>query len=297
MPKKEVPASKEPPAEEIPARPRLSVVIVSRNDEEALRRCLEAIEASRDRERFEVFVVDAASFDGCPRMDAEFPWITLLRLPRNFGRTRLRNIAVRSTASDVVLFLEPCVEVRQEALTRLAETLETREDAAAAAIALESEAGDPVAAGHRLPDAAELAEWALNGTPITRTEAAGGAVPAADDLAWAIRKSFLQGMNYLDERRFAQNGAPLEVAWQVRNAGRKFLLADGARAVLHQPPEPEDAAEDAADRVSGAAAWIGKHNGIVAGISFRINCFFKALGSGRLGLAWAVATARRIDGT
>ncbi|MGC4050421.1 MAG: hypothetical protein QM757_13670 [Paludibaculum sp.] len=52
-----------------------------------------------------------------------------------------------------------------------------------------------------------------------------------------------------------------------------------------------------ADSVSGAAAFIAKHNGFGAGISFKLKCFFFALGSMKVGLAFSILSGSRLDPT
>jgi GT2 family glycosyltransferase len=276
----------------------MSVVIVAYNCETALRRCVQALESSKDRERMEVLVVDAGSRDGCPRIDSEFPKVTVLRLPRNFGKTRARNIAVRTAQAEIVLFLDPHVELQPDALAAMASALESREDATAVFPALDDEAGQPVALAFRLPSAAQLAEASLRGTSLPRAELENGAAEAVDEWALAVRKTFIGGMNYLDEKRFSEHWSLLEVCWQVRNAGKKIVLAAEARGTLHSPTKLAlDETTYAADRVSGAAAYIGKHDGMGAGISFKVKCFFASLGSLRVSLAMSILSGTRLDPT
>lgn len=291
---KEVPPK--PNAEpEVPAKPRVSIVLVAHNCEPALRRALTALEASRDRSSFEILVVDAGSQDGTGRLDSDFPEITLLRLPRNFGRTRARNIATRSAQADLVLYLDPRVEVAPETVTSLAALLESRDECTAAVPTFLDEAGRPAPAGHVLPSAAELQAAALRAEPLPR--ASGEIVPAAEEYAVMVRRTFLLGMNYLDEKRFSEHWALLEVFWQIRNAGRKVAVCP-APATLHPAGAASfDEALLVADRVSGAAAYIAKHAGLGAAISFRLKCFLGALGSFKPGLAFSILGGSRIDPT
>lgn len=286
------------PAQEEAAKPRVSIVIVTRNCEAALRRALAALEASKDRERFEVLTVDAGSSDGCPRIDTEFPSTTVLRLPRNFGKTRARNIGMRTAQADLILFLDPHVEVEQGTVDALAAVLETRDDAAAAAPMLVDEAGQPVGSTYGLPAADELAEASLKGPRLAVRAPAGDTADVVDEAAILVRRNFVAGMNYLDEKRFSEYWSLLEVCWQIRNAGKKIVVAQGARAVLI-PGRDRECGETAhiADRVAGAAAYIGKHNGLMAGISFRIKCFLSVLGGLKAPLAWSILMGSRIDPT
>lgn len=280
-----------------PSKPRVSVVIAVHNAAKALRRALAALDASSGRESFEVLVVDAGSTDGGGGVDVDFPSVTVLRLPRNFGKTRARNIGTRTAQAELVFYLDPNVEVAPATVERLAGLLESRDDATAVAPGLKGDDGARVDTAFRLPSAGELADAALSGEPLRRVKAEGP-VEAVDEAALMVRKSFIAGMNYLDERRFSEHWSLLEVCWQIRNAGKKLLLEAEPSDTLHAAaPAVRDENLYTADRVAGAAAYVAKHEGFGAGIAFRIKCFFRALGGFRLSLAWSIVLGERIDPT
>ena len=60
----------------------------------ALRRAIEALERSQERDRLEILVVDCGSQDESPRLDGDYPAVQILRLPQHFGATRAMNIAL-----------------------------------------------------------------------------------------------------------------------------------------------------------------------------------------------------------
>ena len=87
------------PLEEQPApQPKVTALIFSYDSAPALRRCLTALEGSNDRALIEILVVDCGSHDESPQLDSEFEGVTILRLPRYFGRTKALNIATRTAA-------------------------------------------------------------------------------------------------------------------------------------------------------------------------------------------------------
>ncbi len=294
------------PSPEIPQEFRVSVVIVTWNCIEALRRCLAALNASRQRERFEVLVIDAGSRDGSGQVDAEFADVTVLRLPRNFGKARARNIGVRTARAESILYLDPEVEVAPGTVMSLAAAVESDPQSVAAIPRLVDSAGRPAPIAGRLPDRAALAAAckANSGLPLGSGE---GGVELASDAALLVRKSFLRGMNFLDEKRFSEFWAELELFSRIRSAGKSVLIA-AEPATLHERqtsvriPRSEEALL-AADRVAGAAAFISKHEGWTAGISFVAGQFFGALGSALsepgygLRLAMGILSGSRIDGT
>ena len=294
------------PSPEIPQEPKVSVVIVTWNCVEALRRCLAALNASRQRERFEVLVVDAGSRDGSGQMDAEFSDVTVLRMPRNFGKTRARNIGSRTARGEMILFLDPEVEVTPAAVMGLAAAVESDSQAVAASARLLDASGQPVPMVGRLPDRAALtaACKASSGVPLGPGD---GAVELTSDAALLVRTNFLRGMNFLDEKRFSEFWAELELFWRIQSAGKRVQISSET-ATLHERrtsvriPRSEQALL-AADRVSGAAAYISKREGWTAGFAFTLGQFFAALGkafsepSYGLRLALAILSSSRVDGT
>src|SRR5208282_4332492 len=62
-----------PETPEEPSGPRVTAILISYNRAAALRRALQALERSRDRERLEILVVDNGSQDESPQLDIDFP--------------------------------------------------------------------------------------------------------------------------------------------------------------------------------------------------------------------------------
>ncbi len=260
-----------------PSGPRVSVVLVAFNQAPALRRAIEALERSQERERLEILVVDCGSSDEGPRLDSDYPAVQILRLPQHFGATRAMNIALRTAKAELILFLSPDVEVAPDTVTRLASRLD--DDAAAAAVypLLCDPAGQPVSRAYRIPSSKTFAGGRLeavnvdvNQEPVTVEYAGRDAILA--------RKQFIRGMNYFDER-FGEYWADLDLAMQIRRAGKKIRLYPSIRVTLHPSPHPLEGDSVAeSDRILGAAAFVGKYEGFFAGLRFRLAEIFKALG-------------------
>ena len=96
--------------------PDLSVVIVSYNTRELLRKCLDSLLASRGI-TLEVIVVDNASSDGSADMvRADFPQVCLLAQASNAWFCGGNNIGSAAATADHVLLLNPDTEVAPDAL-------------------------------------------------------------------------------------------------------------------------------------------------------------------------------------
>lgn len=251
-------------------------------------------------------MVDSGSRDGCGQVDTEFSNVTVQRLPRNFGKTRARNIGSRTSRAPLILFLDPEVEVTPGTVMVLAGALDSDDQAIAALPRLVDEAGLPAPIGSRLPDRAALAAAcrANSGLPLGPEEETA---ELGSDAALLVRKSFLRGMNFFDEKRYTEYWSELDLFWRIHSAGKRVLV-DGEQATLHarrttvRIPRAEEALL-ASDRVAGAAAFVSKREGWAAKISFVAGQFFSALGMAfrepgyGLRLAFGILTGSRIDGT
>ncbi len=108
--------------------PRLSIIIVSWNVRELLRRALAALYASWGAAPgLEVIVVDNASSDGSVAMlEAEFPQVTRIANSENRGFPGGNNQGLAAASGDFILLLNPDTEVLGDALPRMVACMEAR---------------------------------------------------------------------------------------------------------------------------------------------------------------------------
>jgi GT2 family glycosyltransferase len=284
-----------PQEEEQPPTPKVTALVFSYDSAPALRRCLAALEGSTDRAIIEILVVDCGSHDESPQLDSEFSEVTILRLPRYFGRTKALNIGTRTATGEYLFFLTPEVEVLPTTVPSLLARLESDSEAVAAApLLLDTEANQAVEF-FRLPE------------PRTGTELAPVAIDKKADVvpveyatfeALLVRKYFVRGINYLDER-YGEFWADAELCYQIRRAGRKTLVLPQVTALFTRcsPYSASAATLLEADRIHGAATYFGKHYGFVTGLFFRIRAILKALFTLRFSLFMALASWSKIDGS
>lgn len=98
----------------------VSVIVVSFNTSDKLRRCLRCIEAGH-----EVIVVDNASSDGSPDMvQTEFPHARLIRNSENRGFGAANNQGLDVMTRDLALFLNSDCYAVSGAISKLAEALD-----------------------------------------------------------------------------------------------------------------------------------------------------------------------------
>lgn len=276
-----------------PDPPRVTVIVVTRNQAAALRRCLEALHRSTILDQIEIIAVDNASSDGTNVIQDDFEKITYLRLPKNFGWTKAANIALRSSLAESILFLDPRVELAPNAIELLAAEVSEQSDAAASCPVLLTQEGAPAKVMRKLPAPDDLRPE-LVALPDVPEEPKAVAFPGV--FALLIRKPFLKGMNFLDER-YGELWADAEIAAQVRRAGRKIMLIPAATGVFHaaDAPPPLSEALLEADFEQGAATYLSKHCG--GGMGRRVTAAMGALFTFRLGLFSNLLSGQKIDGT
>ncbi len=284
------------PLPEQPApTPKVTALVFSYDSAPALRRCLAALEGSNDRALIEILVVDCGSHDESPQLDSEFEGVTILRLPRYFGRTKALNIATRTAAGEHLFLLTPRVEVLPTTIPALLARMEADPDAAALCpLLLDTESHSP-AQFFRLPTPAT----GLDLIPLEIDKASEAEpVEYATFEAFLVRKYFFKGINYLDER-YGEFWSDAELCYQIRRASRKILALPQVTA-LYTPHSPYSESSKTildADSVHGLAVYFGKHNGFLSGLAFRLKSILKALFTLRLSLFVALVSGTKIDGS
>jgi GT2 family glycosyltransferase len=286
-----------PQLEEIDLPPPIKVtaLIFSYDSAPALRRCLAALEASNDRAAVEILVVDCGSHDESGQLDSEFSNVTMLRLPRYFGRTKALNIGTRTAAGEYLLFMTPEVEVLPTTIPSLAAHLDAQPETVAVCPLLLDTQTRPAEQFFCLPTPATGLEL----TPVAVDKRAEVfPVEFATFQAFLVRKFFVKGLNYLDER-YGDSWSDAELCYQIHRVSRKIVVLPQVTA-LYTPSSPyAESAKTilAADRVHGAAVFFGKHYGVVTGILFRVKAILGALFTFRIPLFLALVSGSKIDGS
>jgi GT2 family glycosyltransferase len=100
--------------------PDLSIIIVSFQTRDLLRRCLQSIDSNPPDVLFEIVVIDNCSTDGSADMVArEFATVHLIRSETNSGYGVAVNRAVQVASGKMLLLLNPDIEVWPGALSTL----------------------------------------------------------------------------------------------------------------------------------------------------------------------------------
>ena len=251
----------------------VAVVIPSWNTRELLRDCLSALPEGVD-----VCVVDNASADGSAGVVAEeFPAVTLIRNPENYGFARACNQGVGATQGEYVLLLNADARTTPGAIEALVEFLEGHPAYGAVAPRLLNSDGStqrgcmafpnlktPMYFGTPLerwfPNSAELARYFCRGFDHER-DADVQQPPAA---ALLVRRELYAELGGMDEELWLFfNDVDLCKRMQTRGRLVRFLAAP---SVYHVQGASTSQFEDfAPEWHKNRLAYYRKHHGRIAG--------------------------------
>lgn len=131
---------------------KTSIIIVSWNCREALRRCLKSLEGETEKES-EIIVCDNASSDGTVEMlRKDFPHVRVIENIENLGFGIANNMAADATDASRLFVLNPDTEVMPGAVKRLNEFLRNNREAGIAAPLIMDESENAVPSVFRFPN-------------------------------------------------------------------------------------------------------------------------------------------------
>ncbi len=130
----------------------LSIIIVSWQAKEKLRKNLESIFSSDIDFSYEVFVVDNNSNDGSREMiERDFPQIKLIANEKNLGFAKACNQAILISSGKNILLLNPDMYLEKDTLKKSLEISDKNPDITVFGIKLEDEKGNTVLQARRFP--------------------------------------------------------------------------------------------------------------------------------------------------
>jgi GT2 family glycosyltransferase len=137
--------------------PDLSIVIVSYNTREPLRRCLASIQEQRGDLGVEVIVVDNGSKDGSPAMVHEhFPTVKLIEPGYNTWFTGGNNLGIQAATGEYVFILNPDTAMQPGTLQTMARYLREHPNVGAITGQMQYPQGGRQYTGSRVPGYLDL---------------------------------------------------------------------------------------------------------------------------------------------
>jgi len=210
--------------------PRVSIVIVSWNALDIVRKCLPSVTATQF-DGFEILFADNASSDDSVRWVQEnHPDVRIVQHPDNWGFARGNNEAVRQANGDYVVLLNNDVEVPPEWLTPLVTSMDENPDVGAVQPKLrQNDAREDFeysgAAGGFLD------RWGYpfaRGRVFDTLESDTGQYDYATDIFWAsgtcmmIRRDLYEELGGLEEA-FFMHMEEIDLCWRIRREGYRIM--------------------------------------------------------------------------
>jgi len=243
--------------------PILSICIVNWNTREDLRECLSAITAHPPRRPHEIIVVDNASRDGSVEMAArDFPGVRLIANAANEQYARASNQALRASAGELVLLLNPDVTLLPGAIDTLMDFIDAHPEAGAGAPKLLYPDGRLQRSVRSFPTPGALAaDWLGLARLLPRSRGFGryrltfwdyGSVREVDQpmaSALLVRREALLQVGLLDEQ-FPLFFNDVDLCYRLRKAGWRIYFVPEACAI-HRLGASTSQARRQALRLSG----------------------------------------------
>ncbi len=224
--------------------PQLSIIIVSWNVRDLLRKCLASLVPGAAAA--EIIVIDSASNDGTAAMvSAEFPQISLIASRDNLGYSRGNNLGLRQARGRYLLLLNPDTEMAGDALGTMCAYLDEHPSVGVVAPQLLNPDGSVQPSRRRFPRLATtffestwLQAWSPPGV-LEHYYAHDLAADRAVEIDWAVgaalmvRRAVVEQVGGLDESFFMYSE---ELDWcrRIRSAGWQVVYLPSARIVHHE---------------------------------------------------------------
>lgn len=215
---------------------KFSVVIVSFNTKELLRKCLESIESNRGALETEIIVVDNASNDGSVEMVKQrHKDIKILINKENFGFAKANNQGIKMAKGEYILLLNSDTEVKPGSLENLVEFAKKHLEAGVVGARLLNPDGSPQPSVYHFPtiwraiaeywlgQRGSYEKYSLTASDAVRVEAVTGA-------AMLILRKTIEKVGLLDERYFMYF-EDLDYCRRVKRAGLKVYYLPQAEVI------------------------------------------------------------------
>ena len=235
----------------------LSIVIVSWNVKDLLRRCLGSVMRSLASGRglrlsAQVVVVDNASSDGSVRMlREEFQQVRCLANDQNVGFTKGNNQGIAASDGRYVLLLNPDTEVVEDALGEMVAYMDDHPKVGALGPQLLYPDGEVQSSRRRFPglgtafvEGTFLQQWLPDSDVLKRYYVLDRSDDETQEVDWVVgacllmRRTTLEGVGCLDERFFMYS-EELDWCFRAKKQGWMVVYLPIARVIHYEGKSSE----------------------------------------------------------
>jgi hypothetical protein len=265
----------------------LSIIIVNWNSANYLRECLKSVYEKTAGTRFEVIVIDNASYDGCGEMLArEFPRVRFIQSHENLGFARANNLGFKRSTGRNVLFLNPDTKLVSPAINILLEHLNHLPDAgivgckllnADLSVQTSSILRFPTILNTLLEMEALRLRWPrLWGIePLFSTDRTPARVEALCGACMLARRDVLGKVGLFSEEYFMYS-EEIDLCFKIERAGfRNYFCGDAT--MIHFCGKSSPASWQTVTKIKAELQFISKWRGRSYALAFRASLTLKAL--------------------
>ncbi|HEV8601657.1 MAG TPA: glycosyltransferase family 2 protein [Patescibacteria group bacterium] len=218
----------------------LSVIVVSYNTKELLKRCLRSVFDSKTGFKYEVIVVDNASKDGSVEsIKQDFSQVKLIENNANLGFSKANNNAIKQASGRLILLLNSDTEIKDTALDVSIKYMDSHSDVGAVGgkillpdgrfdKAARRKFPNPKNSFLRLFGLKKFSDYNIE-TPIDEEVE----VDAVEGAYMMVQKSVIDKVGLLDED-FFMYGEDLDWCFRIKKAGFKIMYFPKAEIVHYK---------------------------------------------------------------
>lgn len=229
----------------------LSILIVNWNSARYLKACLSSIYHEVKSIKFEVLVVDNASYDGSAQLvKDEFSQVTFIQSEKNLGFTRGNNLLFRQAQGRNILLLNPDTEIVGDAVQIMLKHLDRLPQAGAIGCRLVDAEGavqtsilafptiwnqllDIEFLQRRFPGSSL---WNLR--PLYAESAAPAEVEALAGACFMVKRHVFEQVGLMSED-YVMYGDDIELSYKIWKAGYKVFYINQSRVIHHEGKSAE----------------------------------------------------------
>jgi GT2 family glycosyltransferase len=211
------------PAELLPLKPKVSVVVCSYNGGRTMEQCLRSLRAL-DYPDYEVIVVDDGSTDATPEILKRFPEVRAIR-QTNQGLSVARNVGLHAATGSIVAYTDDDCFADPDWLTLLVHQLERSGAHAVGGPNLTPEDGTLAACVAASPG---------QPTHVLESDQVAEHIPGCN---MAFRREALLAINGFDPL-YRKAGDDVDVCWRLQQAGMWITFSPGAFVWHHRRQNP-----------------------------------------------------------
>lgn len=282
----------------------ISIIIVSWNTRELLKKCLASIYANTQGASFEIFVVDNGSRDGTVEMARrEFTNVTVIANEANRGFADANNQGIKRALGRYILLLNPDTELKSDALSRMAEWMDTKPSCGIAGCHLLNADLSHQNSVRRFPGVSDQTIILLKlhhlfpRIPPIQSYLADdfdyekeSPVDQVMGAFFMIRREVIKKIGTLDERNFFNWFEEVDFCRRAREAGYEIWYTPVAEIIHHYGQSFKQVMQFAKQRMWNRSLrrYFRKHHSVIA------YCVISFASWIALGLAWNMDLAKKV---